>query len=133
MFVAVSKIVIPKLQEFEGQKILRPLSYRGKLAYLKTSAALPYWPCNTSGAKYSLSPSRSNPPRDTAISAPWVASATGLGHREAIPKSPILKRPSLVTKTLEGFRSRCMTPESWINLKPYRKKNTRENAIQKKE
>jgi len=44
-----------------------------------------------------------------------------LGHNEAIPKSPILNFPSLVKNTFDGFKSRWITPESWIYLKPYKK------------
>jgi hypothetical protein len=39
---------------------------------------------------------------------------TGRGQREAIPKSPILNRPSRVMKMLSGLRSKWMTPASWI-------------------
>jgi hypothetical protein len=76
-------------------------------AYLKISAALPYVPCSSSRARYSLSPSRSNAP-------------PGRGHTDAIPKSPILKRPSRVRNMLAGFRSRWIISASWIKRRPCR-------------
>lgn len=80
MLVAVSSIVIPKL---------------------KTSAALLYRPCRTSGARYNLSPSRSK-------EDPLEASdeGAGRGHNDAMPKSPIFSRPEPVMKMLAGLRSR---------------------------
>jgi hypothetical protein len=72
-------------------------------AHLKMSAALLYSPCRTSGAKYSLSPSRSNEAFSPALANSFDG---GRGHREAIPKSPILNRPSSVTNMFAGLRSK---------------------------
>jgi hypothetical protein len=101
MFVAVSRMIMPKLTDDMRKMQNTVLTAR---TYLNTSAGFPYLPCKTSGAKYSLSPSRS----------PIVA-----GQTDAIPKSPIFRRPSRVMKTFPGLRSRWMTPPSWMNLRPY--------------
>ena len=61
----------------------------------KISAGLSYcWSSRISGAMYSLSPSRSRP--------------GGTGRVVAMPKSPILRVPSKVMKTLAGLMSRWM-------------------------
>ena len=71
---------------------------------LKISASRPYLPRKISGARYSRSPSRSSP-----CSFPSPSNEAGRGHRDAIPKSPILSRPSTVMNMLVGFKSRWMT------------------------
>ena len=101
MLDAVSRIVMPKLyKRVDVRKNKTPGSIAHIQTYLNTSAAFPYVPCSTSGAKYSLSPSRSKVP-STSVDA-----VRGRGQREAIPKSPILNRPSPVTNMFAGFRSR---------------------------
>jgi hypothetical protein len=63
---------------------------------------------------YTLSPSRSK----LAGSSPATLTARGRGHSDAMPKSPILKRPVPVTNTFAGLRSRWITPLPWMNAKP---------------
>ena len=113
MFDAVSRIIIPKLdKKGRREKTHRHVS---NSKHLNTSAALPYRPWSTSGAKYNLSPSRSKLQSSLVL----IPVDLGLGQNDAIPKSPILKRPSFVTNTFEGFKSRWITPDSWMNRRPY--------------
>ena len=112
IFAAVSRMVTPNLQTTPNQSI-DPLRSNRKTTNPKMSAALLYLPCRTSGAMYSLSPSRSNP------------SPANLGQTDAIPKSPIFSLPSAVTKMFAGFRSRWRISLSWMNIMPCLRHNTR--------
>lgn len=85
MFVAVSSMVIPKLHTNAYKPLKCAIESQ---SYLKISAALLYLPCKTSGARYSLSPSRS---KEVVSPEPVESLRGGLGQSDAIPKSPILK------------------------------------------
>lgn len=113
-------MVIPNLRT--SNQSINTKGIKRKRANPKISAALLYFPCRTSGAMYSLSPSRSNP------------SPFGLGQTDAIPKSPIFSLPSEVTKMFAGFRSRWRIPLSWMNIMPFfrEKKKGETNFIKTK-
>ena len=64
------------------------------------------WPRHCSGAMYAGVPS----------TVPATVTAAFSSHPSmafARPKSPIFGSPSGVSKTLEGFKSRCKTPCWW--------------------
>lgn len=75
------------------------------LTYLKTSAAGPYSPLSSSGAMYLGSPSCMS-----SFTFPSAASPEVCFNSRSSPKSPSLRRPEEVTRTLAGFKSKCTKP-----------------------
>lgn len=75
------------------------------LTYLKTSAAGPYSPRSSSGAMYLGSPSCMS-----SFTFPSPASPVVCFSSRSSPKSPSLRRPEEVMRTLAGFKSKCTKP-----------------------
>lgn len=113
MLQASSRIVTPKLNLKKSISV----SFRTSsisctfqnainfLTYLKTSAAGPYSPRSSSGAMYLGSPSCMSSFPFPSIGSPLVCFSS-----RSSPKSPSLRRPEAVMRTLAGFKSRCTNP-----------------------
>lgn len=112
MLQASSRIVTPKLNEkhlcIRVNVINKLCIFRyfiNFLTYLKTSAAGPYSPRSSSGAMYLGSPSCMS-----SFTFPSTTSPVVCFSSRSSPKSPSLRRPEEVIRTLAGFKSKCTKP-----------------------